>query len=200
MNEGYGFISDVKSQIPSDQGQHLQELKERELKDLDGLKRDRFELLSAYLDHEATATERRQVEEWLATDPVVQRLYIRLLKLRQSLQATPVPEAQETPDQVAACFLQHLALRTRLLQTGAALAAVFVAAAVGLSPRNLLPLPQSQPSIAMMDDSSAGFSPVRTVPAADSLMIALDRPVVDIPKAPVSAPLDVMRSSYTTQN
>uniref|UniRef100_A0ACD5GTL5 Anti-sigma factor family protein n=1 Tax=Desertifilum tharense IPPAS B-1220 TaxID=1781255 RepID=A0ACD5GTL5_9CYAN len=37
---------------------------------LDMLKRDRFELLSAYLDGEVTASERQQVENWLDTDPV----------------------------------------------------------------------------------------------------------------------------------
>jgi len=35
---------------------------------MDMEKRDCFELLSAYLDGEVTATERRQVEEWLSTD------------------------------------------------------------------------------------------------------------------------------------
>jgi hypothetical protein len=36
---------------------------------------DRFELLSAYIDGEVTAAERKQVEEWLATDPTVQQLH-----------------------------------------------------------------------------------------------------------------------------
>lgn len=33
------------------------------------LHRDRFELLSAYIDHEVTADERRQVEAWINEDP-----------------------------------------------------------------------------------------------------------------------------------
>lgn len=32
-------------------------------------KRDRFELLSAYLDGEVSATERKQVEDWLQPTP-----------------------------------------------------------------------------------------------------------------------------------
>lgn len=36
---------------------------------LDNLKRDRFELLSAYLDGEVTSSERHQVEDWLRSDP-----------------------------------------------------------------------------------------------------------------------------------
>ena len=38
-------------------------------------KRDCFELLSAYLDGEVTATERKQVEEWFSTDTSVKCLY-----------------------------------------------------------------------------------------------------------------------------
>jgi anti-sigma factor RsiW len=48
--------------------------------------RDRFELLNAYLDGEVTANERRQIENWLATDSQVQCLYARALKLRQKWQ------------------------------------------------------------------------------------------------------------------
>jgi len=43
---------------------------------MDMLKRDRFELLSAYLDGEVTAAQRQQVEDWLGNDPEVQ-LYAR---------------------------------------------------------------------------------------------------------------------------
>lgn len=57
--------------------------------------RDLFELLSAYLDGEVTAKERRQIEDWLITDPGVQRLYARVLKLRQAWQPMPVPAAQQ---------------------------------------------------------------------------------------------------------
>jgi anti-sigma factor RsiW len=58
-------------------------------------KRDLFELLSAYLDGEVSAKERRQIEDWLTTDPGVQRLYARVLKLRQTWQPMPVPTAQQ---------------------------------------------------------------------------------------------------------
>ncbi|MFM8202724.1 MAG: anti-sigma factor family protein, partial [Dolichospermum sp.] len=53
---------------------------------MDMQKREYFELLSAYLDGEVTATERRQVEQWLSTDASVKCLYKRLLNLRQGLQ------------------------------------------------------------------------------------------------------------------
>lgn len=53
--------------------------------ELDHCKRDTFERLSAYLDGEVTAAERQQVEAWLATDSEAQRLYQRLLNLRQQI-------------------------------------------------------------------------------------------------------------------
>jgi anti-sigma factor RsiW len=58
-------------------------------KQMDSLQRDRFELLSAFIDGEVTAAERRQVQELLATDADMQRLHSRLMKLRQGMQKTP---------------------------------------------------------------------------------------------------------------
>lgn len=51
--------------------------------------RDRFELLTAYLDGEVTAAERRQIDDWLRTDLEVQRLYVRALQLRSKWQIIP---------------------------------------------------------------------------------------------------------------
>jgi len=52
----------------------------------DVVRRDRFELLSAYLDGEVTAQDRAVVQHWLNTDPSVKCLYHRLLCLRQGCQ------------------------------------------------------------------------------------------------------------------
>lgn len=65
--------------LPDGEAEHTNELTGA----IDMVKRDRFELLSAYLDGELTAAERRQVEELLANDQAVKCLYVRLLKLRQ---------------------------------------------------------------------------------------------------------------------
>ncbi|OLP19701.1 hypothetical protein BST81_03945 [Leptolyngbya sp. 'hensonii'] len=172
----------------SDRGQPISEPQPHHL--LDGLKRDRFELLSAYLDHEVTTTERRQVEEWLDTDPVVQRLYVRLLQLRQGLQTAPVPRSQQSTEQVQAGVLRHLARRSRATWAGTAIAALFVAAVAGLVPGVRSPFLENA-QMAKSDNSNLEVSlngPTRPRVTSDSLMIALDRPVVDIPKAPVSAP------------
>ena len=80
---------------------------------MDMLKRDRFELLSAYLDGEVTACERRQVEDWLANDPESQRLYGRLLTLRQGLQTMPVPSTQQSVENTIEQVYQRMHRRSR---------------------------------------------------------------------------------------
>ncbi len=52
----------------------------------------RFELLSAYLDDEVTAEERKLVAQWLTEDANTQQMYQRLLMLRQAIRTAPVPE------------------------------------------------------------------------------------------------------------
>ena len=141
---------------------------------IDMLKRDRFELLSAYLDGEVTASERKQVEEWLDSDPVVQRLYARLLKLRQGFQMIPAaPASQSTEQMVDAVFsrLDRRPKRAFVLWGGAAIAAVFVGAVSGI-------LSGGGSLVPRFADSNP------PQPTAASIRIALDRPVVNIPKNP----------------
>jgi anti-sigma factor RsiW len=141
---------------------------ENRVEKMDSLQRDRFELLSAYLDGEVTAAERQQVRVWLDTDPSVQRQYRQLLKLRQSLQAMPVPAAgQQMADQVLT-RLDRIRNQRMVFWGGTAIAALFLAAAAGLMPR-----------------FSSEFAKSKTAP--EPLMIALNQPAVKIPKAPVSA-------------
>jgi anti-sigma factor RsiW len=138
---------------------------------------DRFELLSAYLDGEVSAAERQQVESWLTTDPGVQRIYGRLVNLRQSLQAMPVPPAQQSPEHTATRVFTRLHNRNRrtVAWGGTAVAAVLVGALSGTFPTYLSSVNQvariSQP-----------------VAKHETLMVALNTPVVEIPKAPTSAP------------
>lgn len=144
-------------------------------KEMDSQQRDRFELLSAYLDGEVTATERTRVQELLATDADMQRLHARLLKLRQGLHKLPVPSAEATPQETAQQVFARLD-RRRTQRTvfwgGAAIAAMVVSAFSGIIPgtRSLVPqiavLPKPEPP----------------------LMISLNQPVIDIPKAPVALP------------
>ncbi|WP_017716839.1 anti-sigma factor family protein [Kamptonema formosum] len=64
-----------------------------------GLKEERFELLSAYLDGEVTASEGRQVEEWLDGEPAVQLCRAQLLNLRHGIGRMPAPAQQQSVEQ-----------------------------------------------------------------------------------------------------
>ncbi|HEY9625389.1 MAG TPA: zf-HC2 domain-containing protein [Crinalium sp.] len=151
---------------------------------MNNLKRDRFELLSAYLDGEVTAAERRQVDHWLKTDPQVQCLYARLLKLRQGMRTLSVPVPERSPDQVADQVFQkidHNRRRNVLVWGGAAIAAAFVGIVAHLAPPSYAPAHQM--AVEPFDSHDSAIS-------SDALMIALDQPLVEIPKATISAPLD----------
>lgn len=153
---------------------------------MDMVKRDRFELLSAYLDGEVTAAERRQVEEWLAKDASVQRLYARLLKLRQSVQTLPVPAAKQSPETTFQQVWARLRRRSQLtwMFGGVAIAACALGAVTSLLPGSesrTLQLAQ-QPQI---EPKPATTTPV--VPVSP-LMVALNNPVIEIPKTAVASP------------
>jgi negative regulator of sigma E activity len=136
---------------------------------LDMQKRDRFELLSAYLDGEVTAAERRQVQEWLATDPQVQCLYNRLLKVRQALRAIPVP-ASEPVDQTVDQVFAKLDRRPKRMFVwgGAAIAAIFVGALATMLPGNHPFSPQFAQS-------------PKPKESGETLTIALNKPLLNIP-------------------
>lgn len=139
---------------------------------MDHLKRDRFELLSAYLDGEVSASERRQVEAWLATDASAQQLYARLLKLRQGLQGLrtiPVPAERPVEQTVTQVMnrLERKPKRTIAWGGMAAAAALFVGAITTV----------------VMPTYSVHTNRVDVATQTDSqLMISLDRPVIDIPE------------------
>jgi len=152
---------------------------------MDMVKRDRFELLSAYLDGEVTAIERRQVEEWLANDASVQCLYARLLKLRQGLRTLPVPTAQQSPEATVQQVLTRLRRRSRLnwIMGGAAVAACAIGAISGLvSGGSRTPQLAQRPQIEPIQTSSASMVP------PSPLMVGLNNPVIEIPKAAVASP------------
>lgn len=156
--------------------------------------RDRFELLSAYLDGEVTATERKQVEEWLAHDPVVQRLHSRLLKLRQGFQSLPMPASERSVEQTIDQVFAQVERKPKLSLIwggAAAIAALFVGVlSLGLPGQSPLPQvaqsPRSQPSTTT--------KPAPKTSPSEPLLVALDQPLVTLPrnsrapKTPIASP------------
>jgi anti-sigma factor RsiW len=141
---------------------------------MDMEKRDCFELLSAYLDGEVTATERRQVEEWLSTDASIKCLYRRLLNIRQGLHNIPVPSTGESSETTINQVLERVNYRYRLIWvfSGAAAAACIVGAVSGL-----FPSPSRMLQIATTEQRELTTSPLR---------VALNNPVIEIPKTAVA--------------
>ncbi len=137
------------------------------------IQRDRFELLSAFLDGEVTAAERRQVEDWLATDSKTQQLYSRLLTLRQGLQTLPMAQPSQNIDQLVDRVTARVERRPRRLAwSGLAAAGLLIGALF-----NAMPPESYSPSVAQR-----AVDQEQEVPS-DGLMIALNQPPIAIPRA-----------------
>ncbi|MBW4615443.1 MAG: transcriptional regulator [Desmonostoc vinosum HA7617-LM4] len=154
---------------------------------MDMVKRDRFELLSAYLDGEVTASERKQVEEWLANDASVQCLYARLLKLRQGLRTLSVPANQQSPEVTMQQVLTRLHRRSRVAWVlgGGTIAACLI----GLVSSLLLGGESRVPQLAQKPPVEA----TKTMIPVSPLMVGLNNPVIEIPKAAVTSPEDPLK-------
>ena len=199
MNTDSQFDDHSCSQLPNhqfkncDEGEKLQSIHTKKLmgnKDMD--KRDNlqynqadcFELLSAYLDGEVTAAERRQVENWLATDESVKCLYARLLKLRQGVKNIPVPVSEHSPEVTFQKVWKRINNRYRLgwMFGGAAIATCVIGSLSGLIPGNTPQLRMAQQTI---KPTVIETEPVITV---SPLMVALNNPVIEIPKTAIAVP------------
>ncbi|MBW4663767.1 MAG: Fis family transcriptional regulator [Chroococcus sp. CMT-3BRIN-NPC107] len=133
-------------------------------------KRDRFELLSAYLDGEVTSAEKRQVEEWLDNDAETQKLYARLLALRQNFQALPPPATTQSVEQTIQQVFGKIEKRRQhrsLKWGGAAIAALVIATLSSIVPGR---------QVLQMADVS---NPTNT---EEKLLVALNTPLVELPE------------------
>lgn len=141
-----------------------------------------FERLSAYFDGEATPEECRAIQQLLDTNADVKRQYLHLHQLRQGLQAMPVP-AGESPHRLGKRVLARLdRSRAKVISLwgGGAIAALFIAGVMGQMPRanqpNIAqnpPMPTSVPTV---------VTPNANVNGEEPLIVALNRPVLQIPK------------------
>ncbi|MEG4112341.1 MULTISPECIES: zf-HC2 domain-containing protein [unclassified Microcoleus] len=155
--------------------------------------RDRFELLSAYLDGEVTAAERRQVEDWLTNDPTTKRLYSRLLMMQQSFQAMPVPAAEQSAQELAAKVLQRVERKPKRtwILGGGAIAALLIAVVSGVGGGRQLFAPEfaRSPVPAESDGLMVALNePLVEIVNPNDLMLGVNAPIVDIPKVGVASP------------
>jgi hypothetical protein len=158
---------------------------------MDNLKRDRFELISAYLDGEVTAEERRQVEDWLQHDDQVQGLYQRLMALRHHMKAMPAPPCTQPTEQLAQDVIGRVHRQSQVswIWGGAAVAALLLAVVSdwgALRPAAIAPVADQSEADQVIPVADGNFLEDSTV-NSDALMIALDQPIFEIPKAPSSS-------------
>jgi hypothetical protein len=138
--------------------------------DLDVTKRDRFELLSAYLDGEVTPEERQIVLDWMECDPKARCLYDRLIRIRQGLRTDCARSCPDT-DTVVTQVFQSLNYRLQLV--GMAGVGVFVLGILSLLSGGI--------------GHHQNFWRWASNQQPEYLEIALDQPAFPIPKAPTAA-------------
>ena len=131
---------------------------------------ERFELLSAYLDGEVTASERKQVEGWLVSDPAFQRQYRQMQQLHSAFPRMTVPSSQSAAALTKGVFAKLDRQRNHRLFWigGSAIAATLVAAVAGLG--GLFGDGNSQLQFAANKAN---------IPAP--LMVALNDPILEMP-------------------
>lgn len=153
---------------------------------------DRFEMLSAYLDGEVTAAERRQVEDWLVNDPATKALYSRLLGMQHSFQSMPVPASEQSAQELAAKVLQRVERKPKrmIVWGGCAIAALFVAVVSGVGGgRQFAPqFAQSPGNLESEGLVVALNEPMVEIINPNDLILGVDAPVVEIPKSGVAIP------------
>lgn len=147
---------------------------------------EKFELMSAYLDGEVTASERQQVENWLQHDAMFKAQYQRMQGMQQAVSHLLVPEpvvpVTVLADQVFAKIAERR--QSRWLKIGgAAVAATLVAVGTGLSgiwggSSNAVP------QLAKLSLPTAVLDKLEIIPNPAPMMVALNNSIVNIPQSP----------------
>jgi anti-sigma factor RsiW len=142
---------------------------------------EQFELLSLYIDNEASPAEKRQVEQWLAGDPKFRNLYHQQLRLRQLLIDMPVPgssrvDAQANRDKTdlvvnrVLAKLEQRSRQRRIAWGGIAVVAVMVGAVGSMftftSPTKELNVTTNN-----------------IKPQEEQLLLAMEKPLIPMPKS-----------------
>lgn len=151
---------------------------------LDNLKRDRFELLSAYMDGEVTAFEKRQVEQWLVNDQDFRCLYSRLCKLRRGLKTMPVPaSSQGSVDETIAAVSKKVDRRPKvvlaLVGTAITVLAASLVPPVRVQFANFWKEIPQEPEESLKINLNTPYTPLLAPPGIG------DRPDTDVPHRPM---------------
>ena len=148
--------------------------------DLQDTEGDCFELLSAYIDGEATPVERQQVQQWLDNDPEIKKIYIQLLKLQGEMHSLAVPIPADISPEVLSQKVFAEVERSRnqqklFLWGGGIIATTIIAAISGVIPG------LNSPSLKLAESQIE-----ETIPESVMVAVTLNQPTVTIPKAAIS--------------
>lgn len=137
---------------------------------------DCFELLSAYIDGELSASEKKQVQARLDRDAQFKQLYIQLLTLQGQMQHSVAPPSNKSVDQITTEVFKSLdrnrSQQRKLVWGSSAIAASVIAGVSGMfggfTPWSLRMADLNTPS-----------------PVSNSVMlaVAVDQPAINIPKS-----------------
>jgi anti-sigma factor RsiW len=140
---------------------------------------EQFELLSAYMDNEASPAEKLKVEQWLATDINFRRLYQQQLRLRQLLIDLPVPGISRVGSQTNArteqvvnrvlAKLEERSKQRKIAWGGIAAIAVLVGAVGSVFTFNS---PTTSPNLAN-----------QITQPEEPLLLAMEKPLIPMPKS-----------------
>jgi anti-sigma factor RsiW len=146
---------------------------------------DKFELMSAYLDGEVDANERRQVENWLQNDPVFKSQYQRIKGMQRAMDQLPLSEVVIPVEKLADQVFAKIADRRQskwLKIGGGAIAAALVAVGTGFSgiwSGFSNPVPQ----LAKLSLPTAALAKLEIIPNPAPMMVALNESIVKIPQS-----------------
>ncbi len=151
---------------------------------------DKFELMSAYLDGEVTASERQQVETLLQNDPIFRAQYQRMQGMQQSFDRLPVEEVVVPVNVLADRVFAKISERRQskwLKIAGGAAAAALVAAGTGLSGMwNGSGSAVSQ--LAELSLPTAALAKLEIIPNPAPMMVALNNSIVQVQIPPTKSP------------
>ncbi|MGK7898238.1 MAG: anti-sigma factor [Xenococcus sp. (in: cyanobacteria)] len=163
---------------------------------------DCFELLSAYIDGEASSVECQQVQQLLDSDPEIKKLYLQLLQLQGSMQNLAAPTTQDiSPDLLSQQVfdkVERVNRQRKLLLWGSSIVfSAIVAAISGLvpsfnSPSLKLAESSIEETVSHSVNTSIGYAGKTPAPLSVMVAVTLNQPTVTIPKAAISAfPIEI---------
>ncbi len=141
---------------------------------------EKFLLLSAYIDGEVTPDERRQVQQWLDTDPQFKQQYLQQSRLQQGISRTSVPNSSPPSSVVAESVFKAVDRENRHKQVLVG-SSVLIAALFAVLVPHFLYKSAFSPNMAVSYLESGETEEITVHEDSDNLVIALNQPIIELP-------------------